>query len=90
MLGASDLAADAARDLQQEVDRLRAKWDDLAGTWKGLAASAYAPEWEQWIAGAEKTISALDSESVLLAQHAYSFEQNDSGSGGAIDSSVPG
>lgn len=90
MLAASDLAADAAADLKAELDRLLQKWEDLSGTWRGLAASAYAPEVEQWRAGAEKAIAALDSSSILLAQHAYTFTDIDGGSAGSINSAIPG
>lgn len=90
MLAVADLAADAATDLSSELDKLKQKWEDLAGTWKGLGAKGYAPEFEQWVEGAQKVVSSLDSSSILLTQHAYSFEQNDSGSGGAISSAIPG
>lgn len=85
---ASSLAAEAARDLQRELDRLTHRWEDLAGTWDGVASRAYRPEWEQWREGAQKAIAALDSTAVLLAQHAYDFPQSDQSSATSISSSL--
>ncbi|MFA4080454.1 WXG100 family type VII secretion target [Mycobacteroides salmoniphilum] len=81
MLGASDLAADAATDLKSELDRLTQVWEDLSGTWQGRAASAFRPEWDEWAEGATKVIEALNGEAKLLAQHAYTFTDVDAGSG---------
>ncbi|RIU01912.1 WXG100 family type VII secretion target [Mycobacteroides abscessus] len=81
MLGASDLAADAARDLQQELERLTQRWEDIASTWDGRSARAFRPEWDEWTKGAAKVIEALNGTAKLLAQHAYTFVDTDAGSG---------
>ncbi len=84
----SGLAAEVARDLQREQEQLAHRWEDLAGTWDGVASKAYQPEWEQWREGAQKVIAALDSTSVLLAQHAYQFPQAEQSSASNISSSL--
>ncbi|SLF39129.1 WXG100 family type VII secretion target [Mycobacteroides abscessus] len=81
---ASGLAADAARDLQRELDRLTHRWEDVSGTWDGIASRAFSPEWEQWREGAQKAIAALDATAVLLAQHGYAFPEVDGGSASGI------
>ena len=48
MLAASDLAADAATDLKNELERLTQVWEDLSSTWEGRAASAFRPEMDEW------------------------------------------
>ncbi|WP_078324484.1 WXG100 family type VII secretion target [Mycobacteroides salmoniphilum] len=85
---ASGLAAEAARDMQRQLEQLAHRWEDLSGTWDGIASRAYQPEWEQWRGGAEKVIAALDSTSVLLAQHAYEFPQADQSSASNISTSL--
>lgn len=81
MLGASDLAAEAATDLKSELERLTHVWDDLSSTWEGRAASAFRPEMDEWSEGATKVIDALTGAARLLAQHAYAFTDVDVGSG---------
>lgn len=84
MLGASDLAADAATGLKAELERLTRVWEDLSSTWEGRAASAFRPEWDEWTEGASKVIEALDGSAKLLAQHAYTFSDVDTGNSGNI------
>ncbi len=86
MLAVSDLAADAATDLKNELDQLSRVWEDLSSTWEGRAASAFRPEWDEWAEGAGKVIAALDGSAKLLAQHAYQFTDTDTASGGSISS----
>lgn len=85
---ASALAGDAARDLQREFEQLAHRWEDVSGTWDGVASRAFQPEWEQWREGAQKVIAALDSTSVLLAQHAYEFPQADQSSASNISTTL--
>jgi WXG100 family type VII secretion target len=85
---ASGLAADAARDMQRELDQLVHRWEDVSGTWDGVASRAYQPEWDQWREGARKVIAALDSTSVLLTQHAYEFPQGDQSSASSISTTL--
>lgn len=81
---ASGLAAEVSRDLRYELEQLAQRWEDLAGTWDGVASRAYQPEWDEWREGAKKVIAALDSTAILLAQHAYEFPQADSTSAANI------
>lgn len=85
---ASGLAAEVARDLQRELEQLEHRWEDLVGTWDGVASRAYGPEFEEWRTGAQKVIAALDSTSVLLLQHAYEFPQADQSSASNISTSL--
>ncbi|MDO3058458.1 MULTISPECIES: WXG100 family type VII secretion target [Mycobacteriaceae] len=81
---ASGLAAESARDLQRELDQLVHRWEDLSGTWDGVASRAYGPEFDEWREGARKTIAALDSASVTLAQHGYAFTESEATSASNI------
>ncbi|RIR08316.1 WXG100 family type VII secretion target [Mycobacteroides abscessus] len=73
----SGLAADVARDLQRELDQLEHRWEDLSSTWDGVASRAFGPEFDAWRGGALKTVAALDSASVTLAQHGYAFAESE-------------
>jgi WXG100 family type VII secretion target len=84
MLGVSDLAADAAIELRGELERLTQAWEDLSATWTGTAARAFGPEFDEWSQGARKVIESLDGEARLLAQHAYSFTDTDTGNAGSV------
>lgn len=80
----SGLTAESARDLQRELDQLMHRWEDLSSTWDGVASRAFAPEFDEWCEGARKTIAALDSASVTLAQHGYAFAESESASASNI------
>ncbi|MBN7310697.1 Fis family transcriptional regulator [Mycobacteroides abscessus subsp. abscessus] len=74
---ASGLTAESARDLQRELEQLVHRWEDLSSTWDGVASRAFGPEFDEWREGAQKTIAALDSASVTLAQHGYAFAESE-------------
>ncbi|MBB4853393.1 WXG100 family type VII secretion target [Mycobacteroides chelonae] len=86
MLAASDLAADAATHLKNELERLSQVWEDLTSTWEGRASSAFRPEWDEWAEGATKVIDALDGSAKLLAQHAYTYTDLEANNSGNISS----
>ncbi|PVA66228.1 WXG100 family type VII secretion target [Mycobacteroides abscessus] len=80
----SGLAAEVSRDLQRELEQLVHRWEDVSGTWDGVASRAYGPEFDEWRQGVQKTIAALDSASMTLAQHGYAFLQTDGSSASGI------
>ncbi|WP_255789154.1 WXG100 family type VII secretion target [Mycobacteroides abscessus] len=85
----SGLAADAARDLQRELDQLEHRWEDLSSTWDGVASRAFGPEFDAWREGAQKTVAALDSASVTRRRVEFRVTQRrGSGSTHTLDSEL--
>jgi WXG100 family type VII secretion target len=69
-----------ADELREELARLSREWDNLSHGWSGVAASAFAPAWEEWHEGAARIVEALAESSRRLAQAAVLYEERDNNS----------
>ncbi|WP_051574650.1 WXG100 family type VII secretion target [Mycobacterium sp. URHB0044] len=93
----SELHLAAAR-LDDAAGRLRdglASVDDetkqlLGSGWKGGAASAYGPVWDQWHSGAEQVVTGLQRMSELLTIAGKEYARTDESGAEAIGSTVQG
>ena len=73
--------ADAADDLRGELGAVEARVEDvLAAGWRGLAASGFARDWEQWTGGARAVLAALASMAELAAGTAGSYRRAEAAS----------
>jgi len=79
-----------AEDLRDELSRLVTEWQDLAHTWEGMAASAYAPIFERWHENAAKVVENLAETSKNLMVAAAAYEEQDAGSADALGSTGSG
>lgn len=64
----STILANRADELQRELTEISRNWQDLVATWRGRAASAYEPAWEEWHDGARTVVAILQEHSDLLQQ----------------------
>jgi ESAT-6 family protein len=93
----SELHLAAAR-LDDAAQRLRdglASVDDetkqlLGSGWKGGAASAYGPAWDQWHDGAEQVVTGLQRMSELLTIAGKEYAKTDESGSEALGSTVQG
>jgi WXG100 family type VII secretion target len=69
-----------AEELREELTHLSQEWDNLSHGWSGVAASAFAPAWEDWHRGAARIIETLAESSRRLAQAAVLYEAADTDS----------
>ncbi|MDY6998146.1 MAG: WXG100 family type VII secretion target [Actinomycetota bacterium] len=60
----------------------------LEAGWKGDAASAYSPAWDQWHSGAGQVIRGLETMADLLSLAANEYAKTDEQSGAALDSTM--
>lgn len=69
-IAVNELADDAAANLR----RLEALAEDVFGAgWCGVAASAYAQEWQAWRSGAQAALAALGEMSAGLRRAAAGY-----------------
>jgi WXG100 family type VII secretion target len=69
-----------AEELRDALTHLSQEWDNLSHAWSGVAASAFAPAWEEWHRGAAQIIEALAESSRRLAQAAVLYDTTDADS----------
>ena len=74
---AAHAVSNDAEELREELSRLSQEWDDLSHGWSGVAASAFAPIWQEWHQGAAQIIESLAESSRRLAQAAVRYEEQD-------------
>jgi WXG100 family type VII secretion target len=74
-------AAGDVRNTRSEVDgelrKLRGVIDDLAGAWKGQAASGFQSLMERWNTDSDKLLRAMDGIADLLDKTATTHQAND-------------
>jgi WXG100 family type VII secretion target len=87
---ASHAVSNEAEELREELSRLSREWDSLSHGWSGVAASAFAPAWEEWHEGAARIVEALAESSRRLAQAAVLYEERDIGSARTLGSAASG
>jgi WXG100 family type VII secretion target len=75
-----------AEELREELTHLSQEWDNLSHGWSGVAASAFAPAWEEWHSGAAQIIEALAESSRRLAQAAVLYDTTDADSAHSFES----
>ena len=81
----------AAQRLQDGLSTVDNETTQLLGSgWKGEAASAYGPAWNQWHEGATKVIEGLQRMSELLTIAGKEYAKTDEQASGALDSSMQG
>lgn len=69
---------EAAAEGRAELARLRASAHDLLGyAWRGVAATAFDAGWQEWAAGAELVLHALQEMADALGRTAADYEQNE-------------
>jgi WXG100 family type VII secretion target len=82
---------DAAQRLRDGLSSVDTETTQLLGAeWKGGAASAYAPAWEQWHGGAEQVIEGLQRMSELLTIAGREYAKTDEAGADAVGSTVQG
>lgn len=80
---------DAGQRLQDGLSNMDLETRDLLGSgWKGAAASAYGPAWEQWHDGAGQVIRGLQTMSELLSLAGNEYAKTDAQSGEVLDSTM--
>jgi WXG100 family type VII secretion target len=75
-----------AQELRDELVGLKRDWDNLSGGWSGVAASAYAAIWAEWLEGAATLVDALAESSRNLGLAAVLYSDQDVESAARIDS----
>ena len=86
----SHVVSNEAEELREELSRLSREWDNLSHGWSGVAASAFAPVWEEWHEGAARIVEALAESSRRLAQAAVLYEERDISSARMLGSADTG
>jgi WXG100 family type VII secretion target len=87
---ASHVISNEAEELREELSRLAREWDNLSHGWSGVAASAFAPAWEEWHEGAARIVESLAESSRRLSQAAVLYEERDTSSAHALGSAGSG
>jgi WXG100 family type VII secretion target len=71
------VVSNEAEELREELAHMSREWDNVSHGWSGVAASAFAPAWEEWHEGAARIVEALAESSRRLAQGAVLYEERD-------------
>ncbi|WP_245913116.1 WXG100 family type VII secretion target [Mycobacterium kansasii] len=66
MASAAQILANQADDVKAELDSITDDWRELSSTWRGVAASAFQPPWEEWHRGASAVAAILSAHSQRL------------------------
>ncbi|MEE3751450.1 WXG100 family type VII secretion target [Mycobacterium intracellulare] len=66
MASAAQILTNQADDLHAELESITRDWSDLSSTWRGVAASAFQPPWDEWHQGATAVARLLSEHSQLL------------------------
>jgi WXG100 family type VII secretion target len=75
-----------AEELREELTHLSQEWDNLSHGWSGVAASAFAPAWDEWHRGAAQIVEALAESAHRLAQAAIQYDTTDTDSAQSLRS----
>ena len=76
----SHAVSNDTEDLREELSRISRQWDNLSHGWSGVAASAFAPAWEEWHEAAARIVGELAESARRLAQAAVLYEKADTAS----------
>lgn len=88
---ASARLEEAAQRLQDGLSSVDDETTQLLGSgWKGGAASAYGPAWEQWHGGAEQVVEGLQRMSELLTIAGREYAKTDESGAEALGSTMQG
>jgi WXG100 family type VII secretion target len=88
---ASTRLDDAAQRLQDGLNSVNEETTALLGSgWKGGAASAYAPEWNDWHTGAQQVIEGLQRMSELLNIAGNEYAKTDESAAQGLGSTMQG
>lgn len=88
---ASARLEDAAQRLQDGLSSVDDETTQLLGSgWKGEAASAYGPAWEQWHSGAEQVVEGLQRMSELLTIAGREYAKTDESGAEALGATTQG
>ena len=82
----SHSVSDDAEELREELTHLSQEWESLSHGWSGVAASAFAPAWEEWHRVAAQVIETLAESSRRLAQAAVLYDTTDAESAQSLGS----
>lgn len=77
-----------AVELREELAGLERDWDNLSRGWSGVASSAYADGWKDWLESAITLVDVLTDLSHNLGLAAVRYSEQDSQSA-ALIASVP-
>lgn len=87
---AAERLRDAGQRLQDGLSRVDLETRQLLGSgWKGDAASAYEPAWDQWHTGAGQVIRGLQTMADLLNLAGKEYAKTDEQSGEALNATMP-
>jgi WXG100 family type VII secretion target len=82
----SRVVGNDAVELREELARLERDWTNLSRGWSGVASSTYDAIWAEWLGGATTLVDALAESSHNLGRAAVRYSEQDTHSGGSIDS----
>ncbi|HEX3336725.1 MAG TPA: WXG100 family type VII secretion target [Jatrophihabitans sp.] len=72
------LIGDASGQSRAALGRLRAAAHELlGGGWRGAAAAAFGLGWEQWLAGAETMLDALDEMALAVGRAGREYQSTE-------------
>ncbi|WP_185975872.1 WXG100 family type VII secretion target [Mycolicibacterium sp. 018/SC-01/001] len=88
---ASERLRDAGQRLQDGLSSVDLETQQLLGSgWKGGAASAYGPAWNQWHDGAGQVVRGLQTMADLLSLAGKEYAKTDQQSGEALNATMQG
>ncbi len=88
---ASERLRDAGQRLQDGLSSVDLETRQLLGSgWKGGAASAYGPAWDQWHDGAGQVVRGLQTMADLLSLAGKEYAETDQQSGEALGATMQG
>ncbi|MHA0289566.1 WXG100 family type VII secretion target [Mycobacterium sp. C3-094] len=88
---ASERLRDAGQRLQDGLSGVDLETRQLLGSgWKGGAASAYGPAWDQWHTGAGQVVRGLQTMADLLSLAGKEYAKTDEQSGEALNATMQG
>ncbi|KRE26930.1 hypothetical protein ASG82_10515 [Mycobacterium sp. Soil538] len=88
---AAERLRDAGQRLQDGLSGVDLETRQLLGSgWKGDAASAYGPAWDQWQTGAGQVIRGLQTMADLLNLAGKEYAKTDEQSGEALNATMQG
>ncbi|MFB1294291.1 WXG100 family type VII secretion target [Mycobacterium sp. pW049] len=86
---AAERLRDAGQRLQDGLSSVDLETRQLLGSgWKGGAASAYAPAWDQWHTGAGQVVRGLQTMADLLNIAGKEYAKTDQQSGDALNATM--
>lgn len=85
---ASRALSNDAEELRDELVNLAAEWKNVTHGWTGVAASAYAPLFDEWRDNAQELIDSLGESARCLAEAAVLYQQQDAHSAADVDATA--